>query len=281
MDMIQLKKLNDLGFIPGPNESDEMFLNRVNFVQALGRDPHSLLKGEKMNPLEWEPTLLKLQEVFSFSPNWMVAYYSNENLSFWQGAATWLYESTNKIKFPLIQLKTNFKKGRFLFYSRDEVLLHESLHAIRIAFEESKYEEIFAYSFSEKKWRSFFGPLFRETKHATVFLLTFLISIISHIFSLFFLSSSLLYLFTFLSFLPGLYFLFRLGSLIYDQWILKKALKKIQSLFPKNRHPLSVAFRLTDQEIRAFAKKNIADLKMYMSQQMTSSLRWRALYTES
>jgi len=211
----------------------------------------------------------------------MTAYYSNENLSFWQGAVTWLYESTSKIKFPLIQLKINFKKGRFLFYSRDEVLLHESLHAIRIAFEESKYEEIFAYSLSEKKWRTFFGPLFRESRHATIFLLTFLVSIISHVFSLFLLSSPLLYLFTFLTFLPVFYFSFRLSSLIYDQWILKKALKKIASLFPKNRHPLSVAFRLTDQEIRAFAKKSLTDLKVYIEQQLTTSLRWKSLYAGS
>lgn len=141
----ELLRLNQEGFIPGPGESEEAFLARV---QAS--------RGDHV-PSEWVG--LHLRQLFDFRPGCLPAFYSNRSLAPWQGAAVWIEGRTVKA----VQLRKALKSGSYLgLYNRDEILAHEAVHAARAAFEESVNEEFFAYMTSQKKWRRVLGPIVRR-----------------------------------------------------------------------------------------------------------------------
>ncbi len=141
----QLLALNRAGFIPGPGESEEQFLERAQAP-----------RGDAV-PSEW--VSLHLQELFDFQPVSLPVFYSNISLTPWQGAAVWI-EGRRVAK---VQLREGLKTGSYLgLYNRDEIWAHEAVHAARCAFEESAYEEFFAYMTSQKKWRRVLGPIVRR-----------------------------------------------------------------------------------------------------------------------
>jgi hypothetical protein len=246
--------------IPGPNESEEEFIKRLSSFQSFKKKDMACL-GEE----EWAPVLQRLEKTFSFSPSYLIAFYSNKNLAPWEGAATWFHKLTDETLFPIIQLRKSFKKGRFLFYDRDEVLLHESLHALRSAFDEPRFEEILASALSKKKWRSFLSPLFRKPRQALIFVATLILSLIAQGVFLFF--PTQFFLLSFVS-LPFFNLLWRIGCLVKDQRILKKALTKIS---------LPGVFYLTDEEIVWFSKASKEEVNAYVQTQIRSSFRWKMI----
>jgi len=150
----ELLDFNARGFIPGPKESEEDFLYRLERAKALFSEKEPLPKAH------WDWAELHLKELFDFQPNSLPAYYSNEKLAPWQGAACWIGEDN----VPLLQLRTGFKKGSYLkLYSRGEILAHESAHAARAAFNEPHFEEFFAYATAERRWRRVLGPILQNT----------------------------------------------------------------------------------------------------------------------
>lgn len=128
------------GLIPGPEESEDAFLKRVQQAKPL---PHP----------EWN------EVTTPFKIDWVSIEYSNHKIALWEGAATWISED----ELPSIQLRKNFQKGSFLGYKRSEVLSHEAIHAARMRFEEPLFEEVLAYATAPQAWKRFFGPLFSRT----------------------------------------------------------------------------------------------------------------------
>jgi hypothetical protein len=143
------------GLIPGPSESEEVFLGRVRQSQPL-------------NHLEWEEASFITQDSFGFSIDWVPLSYSNHRIAWWEGAATWISDD----HLPSIQLRKNFQKGSFLGYKRPDVLAHEAIHAARSRFEEPQFEEILAYATSPQAWKRFLGPLFSRTWEPLVLILS-------------------------------------------------------------------------------------------------------------
>lgn len=141
--------LNHEGFIPGPSESEEEFVRRVQKTRALA-------EKSNINDGHWSWARLHLKELFEFEAKSLPVFYSNKKLAPWQGAACWI----NELNIPELQLREGFRKGRYLFglYSRDEILSHEAIHAARAAFNEPENEEFFAYASSTKRWRQVLGP---------------------------------------------------------------------------------------------------------------------------
>jgi len=176
----QLRDLGNAGFIVGPNESEIDFVKRVDTLKNLAQNPHSFLKEG-----EYQPLICDFQELGA-NPEWIPQTYSNRRLLPWQGAASWIFTTKQGIHYPMVQLRTGFKKGRFLFYDRDEVLRHEALHAIRLTFNEPRYEEILAYFHSKKRWRRWLGPIFRKPWDALFFTALIFLSLSLQITSLFF-----------------------------------------------------------------------------------------------
>jgi hypothetical protein len=145
---MQLLELNREGFIPGPGETEEQFLARVE------RSKKFFDEGSWIPKPHWDWVDQSLQEIFDFSPRYVPVFYSNRDLRLWQGAAAW--------SDGTVQLREGFRKGSYLGYAREEVLAHEAVHIARAAFQESRYEEFFAYLTSEKKWRRVLGPIVRR-----------------------------------------------------------------------------------------------------------------------
>lgn len=258
---------NQKGWIPGPAEDEEAFLARIQKLDHFFSSPPTNV-DDFLTDIDWEGARRITQRLYGFAPDWIVAHYSNENLPFYQGGAAWLFEEKG-IKIPLIQLKKRFERGSlYKIYRKEEVLAHEAVHAVRMGFESPKFEEIFAYKTSPSFFRKWLGPIFQTSWESILFLLLLAIP----------LSAQIAFYFVqpfkgwWILFLIPWFYLFLLGirlGLLHLQ--LHRCLKNLKRLVGNQALPF--AFRLTDEEILAFAK--IDSIEDYIKEQ--HSLRWRML----
>ena len=212
------------GLIPGPEESEEAFLLRVKQAKPLAHP-------------EWD-------EVSSlFKIDWVPISYSNHQIAWWEGAATWISED----QLPSIQLRKNFQKGSFLGYKRSEVLSHEAIHAARMRFDEPLFEEVLAYSTAPQAWKRFFGPLFSRTWEPLVLMVGVALGI-------------------FWPLIPMLMIGLSVGWLSYRQWIFKRCLK---------RFPLPLVISFTDAEMKRFAWMSDTEIQAYLEKGSTLLFRVR------
>lgn len=277
----KLKAWAEEGFFVGPFEKEEAFVKRVYFLKLLKTAPHAYLKDlppslDSVEEKDWEPLLKTLKKKLGCEPQWILTHYSNHKLSPWQGAASWIYTTPEGVKFPFVQLKKGFKRGRYLFYARDEVLSHETLHAVRSGYSESRFEEIFAYFLSKQKWRSFLGPLFRTPLEALLFCLSLFLCLGSQAYFIFDPAPWV----QVLMFSPLVYLSFLSIRLMKDRRLLKKAMKRIRQLFPQQKDPFPLAFRLTDSEIALFAESSLPQLRTYIQGCQEKSLRWQQILAQ-
>ncbi len=270
-----LKTLGEQGFVPGPHESEEQFVKRFDILKKVKEDPSKFFGSKVFS--KWNPDF---HNELGASPKWLPLTYSNHGLPPWQGAALWIFETLDQNKIPMIQLRERFKKGKFLFYLHSEVLLHETLHAIRMAFNEPRFEEVLAYHHSKSKWRRFLGPLFRKPSHAFFFIALIFISLIVQTAALFFLALPFLPYVKFVTLLPVMDVTLRAVVLIKDQRILKKALKKLSKIFPNQTEFFRILIRLKDSEIQKFAKEPIGQLLDYIEKEIPKSVRWRQIIAQ-
>ncbi|MCB1109844.1 MAG: hypothetical protein KDK64_02595 [Chlamydiia bacterium] len=264
----ELKALGEEGIIPGPEESEEAFVKRVEILRSQ--------QGQEIEGKKLESWNLDCQSLYGAHPQWIPLTYSNRGLLPWQGAALWVYGE----KVPLIQLRTGFRKGHFLFYSREEVLKHETLHAMRVAFEEPRFEEILAYSHARSKWRQYLGPLFRKPSQTLFFIALIVLSLVIQTTSLLFLSSPFLPFIRVVSILPIVDLAIRFASLWRDRRVLAKALKKLALLFPNRKDVFPIAIRLKDSEIQRFATDPVEKLLEYLEEEVPRSLRIRQVLAQ-
>lgn len=233
----ELLAFNAQGLIPGPFETEDLFLERIEKTKkALAKDAS----------IDWEKARLILEPLYAFTPGNVSAFYSRWGLTPWQGAAAWIDENG----VPSIQLR----KSRL--YCEQEILAHEAVHAARAAFQESFFEEFFAYRTSEKKWRQILGPIIRRPWEAWPFILF-----------------SFLGLWTFLAYWGlGLWTALGFFRLIRGHLALKKAMQNLEKENLSQKTARAILVRLTDEEIWALAKgKRLESL-------FDSTLRWRLLH---
>lgn len=275
LSLEELKQLGESGFIPGPGECEEAFIKRVALLKALVHDPQNFFQAEEVESLQ-----VNNSKILGAYPHWVQQVYSNKRLLPWQGAAVWILPHPKKIKIPLIQLRKQFRKGKFLGYQREEVLLHETVHAIRLAFDEPRFEEILAYYHSPKKWRQFFGALFRKPSQALFFLSLICVSLLIQTTSLLWMNLILLPYIKIVACLPFVDLFFRMAILIKDQRMLQKALRKLQNLFPKQENLFAIALRLKDSEIQQLAIEPLEKTLLYIKEKSLSSIRWQQILAQ-
>jgi hypothetical protein len=208
------------GLIPGPDESEETFLQRAKQAQSLSHP-------------EWK----EVSHAFGFVIDWVPISYSNHQIAWWEGAATWISDD----QLPSIQLRTSFKKGSFLGYSLSEVLAHEAVHAARSRFDQPQFEEVLAYSTAPQAWKRFFGPLFSRTREPLVLLLSVIAG-------------------AFVPLVPLLLISLALGWLSFRQWIFKRCCRRLS---------LPAVLCLTDHEMRKFAWMTKPDIQAYLERDFT------------
>ncbi|NGX39149.1 MAG: hypothetical protein KR126chlam1_00471 [Chlamydiae bacterium] len=266
-----LDRLDRIGFVPGPDEDREAFLERVDTLETFFSHPSSDV-DYFLTDTDWSGALKKTETLYGFAPNWIVAHYSDRRLPFFQGAATWIVEREG-VRVPLIQLRTRFDQGSYMkIYRREEVLAHEAVHAMRMQFDEPYFEEIFAYKTSSRFYRRFFGPIFMRPWESYIFILL-LFSPIGVEVARFFVPE--LGLYAFFGFLPALFLGVLLIRLFLSQMILFFSLRYIKGFLQPSVKPLAAAVRLSDSEIFRFAFAKREKLKRFIRDK--KSLRWTLL----
>ncbi len=248
--MNNLLDLNNRGIFPGPKESLEHFSKRAQLAA----------KNETY------PGVNRLQDLFGVKPDWVEIKIDQKGLLPWEAAATWIEEDETGFKTSHIQLKPN------AFYLPEEIVAHELVHAMRLSFEEARFEEILAYRTSEKRFRRYFGPLFAKPKEVKGWL--------------FLLITSWAIYWTQFAFeieIGAEYFLWvpllilGLGTirLIRAQRLFSLALNNLEKTGVK---ALPIALRLSDEEILRFARNSSEEIRDFAQKQRQTDLRWQQLW---
>ncbi|NGX53256.1 MAG: hypothetical protein KR126chlam5_01569, partial [Candidatus Anoxychlamydiales bacterium] len=281
----ELLRLNKEGFIPGPIENEEIFLKRVDLSKKLVKDPKSFFENEKQNePFDldakilkprWNWTRAQLLNLFDVTCSDLALFYSDKSLHFFQAAATWIVEvKSKKIKIPVLQFRKTLRYKPYLFiYTLDEILAHEAVHSIRVAFDEPKTEEIFSYMTATNVFRKVLGPIIRSEKEVFLFfglMGGYFISQISWVLSNFNFFS---YVSVFFGFLVLSIITFGLLRLFFVRRKVRKTSKKLFKIFRCKKKSRAVLFRLTDKEIFKFAKMKKNEIEDYIFESKEKSLR--------
>lgn len=285
-----LLRFNKDGYIPGPNETQENFLERIEFSKKIMKDPNFFFINNKQKlPFSLEKKVLKprwnwtrsqLLNLFDVSPVNLALFYSDEGLYFFQAAATWILTAgKNDVRIPVLQFRKVLNRKPYLFfYTLDEILAHEAVHAVRAAFNEPKTEEIFSYMTATNIFRKVFGPIIRSAKEVFIFFGLMFCYFIFQIFwvmtsvSIFYEASLMLAILT-LSFL-----VLGLTRLFMVRRKCAKAFKKLYGIFKSKTKARAVLFRLTDVEIYQFSKMKSLEIIRYVNSKKDESIRMKMIY---
>lgn len=159
-------ELDSAGLFPASGETPEAFAERIarleqeldgisadRAFQVLIADSPEILSAlrEEAENLTWGK--------FRFRAGWVPAWYSARQTGFLSAGIQ--LEADNLL--PLVFLHSGFiRKQRRLGYDAAETLAHEMIHAVRIPFPGSVYEEYFPCQMSRSAFRRNVGNLFRK-----------------------------------------------------------------------------------------------------------------------
>jgi len=222
------------GWLPAPRETEEQFSDRIEQGKVT---PNHFEKEERQASLLEKGSLIT-QKLFGFSIDWVPVIFSNRKLSFFEGAAAWIFqEKDDSPKEAFLQLRKNLKDQDKLYgyYSVQELVAHELVHVARMAFEEPLFEEMLAYETSTSSFRKMWGPLFRQPKEMNIFLMTLVLPL----FGLF-----IPYLWT----IPLLTLLFFIVRLFIHRRAFDRKKMEIKDAIPKEHQGLYL-LALSDEEI--------------------------------
>lgn len=251
MKLEELLALNAEGLVPGPEESEEAFCSR-----ALETKDFFCAQKEALPLQHWQWPAEQLKALFDFSPRWCAAAYSSKGLALWQAAATWI-----DVK-RIYTIRIRPSRWVSWMVDRNEVLAHEAAHAARAAFDEPKYEELFAYLTSCSRWRRSIGPLFRRPGEAALLMALFGLGALSQIFE-WFASLWFLIAFVFCSIWSV--------RLLRAKMRLERAARRLLPFLKDPAMVRPVLFRMTDREIEQLAGKEPFE--------PGTDLRWKLIKT--
>lgn len=248
--------LNARGIFPGPGEGPQSFLSRAE---------HKVSSAESK-------AFALTKELFDAVPDWVEVHIGSKGLLPWEGAATWIEESADGKRTSAIQLRGSLPT---MLYLPEEVLAHELVHAMRLNFNEDRFEEILAYQTSKNRFRRYFGPLFSrpaEIKGLIALIATAWVVYWSEfVFDVDFGGS-------FLIFSPFIVLGLLVFRLARAQRIFAAALKNLKKAVANSGKPLAVALRLTDAEVALFARISAQEIIDYATGKKETSLRWRQIF---
>ena len=161
-----LGELDDAGFFLAPDESVTQLTERLSAL------------ADGLSLLPEEPLLMKLtadaaevsgtlrdrayeltSQKFRFRMKWIPVWYSSRQTGIFSAGV--LLEIDQIL--PLVFLNNGFSgKGKYMGYDAAETLAHEMIHAARIAFPASAYEEYISCHVNRSAFRRAVGNLFRR-----------------------------------------------------------------------------------------------------------------------
>ena len=237
------------GIIPFPGEDLPSLLKRFTYLESLLHNPETFF------------STIPHRSFFSLGNKlpWFFGFYKARRLPFWIAALTWIVPTEHGFSVPCLQLSST---SSFLLPSREEIVNHESIHALRANFDEPRFEEILAYRTSKSRFRKFLGPLFQTTTESNIFIIISLFTLLAT----FFFTSSLP------AFLPTFYLSFLSFRLFFRNKTLERCIRRLS---PSYKNCEQLLLHLTDAEIELIAKKGSGIRKK-------NCLRWQqinALYS--
>ena len=161
-----LGELDDAGFFLAPDESVTQLTERLSALadglSLLPEDP--LLVNLTADAAEVSSTLRDrahelTSQKFRFRMKWIPVWFSSRQTGIFSAGV--LLEIDRIL--PLVFLNNGFSsKGKYMGYDAAETLAHEMIHAARIAFPASAYEEYFSCHVNRSAFRRAVGNLFRR-----------------------------------------------------------------------------------------------------------------------
>ncbi len=272
------QRFNALGFIPGPQESEEEFLERVRFCLNLENElkQHADFPFENLHNAQGilQESFDLTDKLFGIRPSWVPLYFSNEKLAPWHGGCAWIFQLEKSPTAAFLQLRKNFlKETTYLkIYNRKELIAHELCHAGRMMYHEEKFEEFFAYQTSPSSFRRFFGPIIASSKESALFIISLLIAILTDFYQLFVHHPSNIY-FNLVKLLPIFLLFFGIIRLLRLHSLLKRSFQNLLKRFSEDRSR-HILYRLLDSEIEILAK-GISNLECDFEKNKT--FRWQFL----
>ena len=161
----QLCSLDEQGLLIAPQESPEEFLKRLAAMHAEWdyeppADARPLPGGIRE---EAEQTV---SDLYGASPRWIPVYCSSGETGRFSAGVTLILEKI----VPIVFLSGAFlNKSRHHGYDSAETLAHEMVHALRIAYPVSVYEEYFPCQVHASRFRRLAGNLFRRWEIPVLF----------------------------------------------------------------------------------------------------------------
>ncbi len=277
---------NKLGFIPGENESEEVFQQRIDFCYKLKNQfaqilgvyfPFKQVDQRQLADI-LEDILPFTQRLYGIEPHWVPIFFDNYHLAPWHGGCAWIFQLDNKTPTAaFLQLRACFRHfSCFLgMYRRRELIAHEFAHVGRMLYQDPEFEEIMAYQSASSRWRRWFGPILQSSKESFVFVLLLILVIIVN-FCFFFLEINAMTIVYVVNFLPLTFIIWALSRLTYRHKIFNRCLKNLGFLYPpsKARHLL---YRLSDREIKLFSQLTPFKIKEFIDHKSDHSFRWNFL----
>ncbi|MBS4167533.1 hypothetical protein [Parachlamydia sp. AcF125] len=270
------------GLLPGPEETEEFFLQRVHYCLSLKRRLSQVLGGalpfqaeELANPSFFYAVWKKTQTLYGIKPSWVPLFFSNAKLAPWHGGCAWIFQlrETDPLS-ALLQLRKNFaSQTKYLgLYDRNELLAHELAHVGRMAYQEPKFEEFFAYQTSDSWFRRLFGPLIQSSCESLIFVFSLLLMLILQ---LWIPTEPLAQIALFLPLLLGCYALTRLGVRWYQ---FNQASQKLFQILSNTDKAAAVLYRLTDREIKMLASLSVEKILSHFEEHQEDSFRLKTLW---
>ena len=162
-----LAEFDSAGLFPAPEEETGAFsdrLHRLNIeLESLSRgdsDVQDLLSSSPEIPASLRAAAEELTwKIYRFRADWVPGAFSSRETGFFSAGV--LLEVDHLL--PLIFLHGAFvRRNRRGGYDAVETLAHEMVHAVRIAFPASAYEELFPCQVHASAFRRWAGNLFRR-----------------------------------------------------------------------------------------------------------------------
>ena len=280
----QLLELNRLGIIPGPDETEGIFLDRAEACLRLS-------ETLRIQPIEYlgvnanistapflKVPLEESLELHGIAPDWVPLFFNNRGLAPWHGGCAWICENGSS-NVAFLQLREPFARtSRYLLlYQRDELITHECSHIGRMAFEEPLFEEIIAFQSSSSPIRRWLGPILQSAREALLLFTILFLLLVFDIGLLIYPSKTGIEWALSLKLIPLSLIGFGLARLAILHNRFNSCLRNLETLLSDSQKARAVIYRLRDREIWKFSKLSAKDILHYAHEHGKKSLRWRLL----
>lgn len=281
---------NRMGLIPGPHETRESFITRVdyslNLKENLPEELKTQLEDKSSKDEQVANEILQqatgyLKNIYDCSPDWTPLFFSNYKLPFWQGGCAWIFQMTdNSPTSALIQLRKIFSRSPHYFkiYNRKELLAHELAHCGRMMFQEPKFEEVLAYRTANSAIRRWVGPLLQSSIESALFMLLLFVLIVFDVFLLALGRPDAYFVALWLKLIPVGLIMGALIRLWRRQRTLDSCIENLTGCLGDRAKAVAVAYRLSDDEIYLFARSSSEEIRDYAGRQAREELRWEVIF---